>query len=89
MINLVQAIFKHLFGTKYYAVVLRNPLIFDDNGKNPASMSGYIFRRKDDALEYFYDMKRNSRSAQPVKIISFRSREELTVKDDNWKIRLT
>ncbi len=87
MLTLPQAIMKHLFGTKYYCVVLKNPLIFDNRGMNPASMSGYIFRKKDEARQYFYGMK-GSRSAQPVKIVSFRSREELTTHDQNWKLNL-
>ena len=86
MFKLPIAILEHLFGAKYYAVVLTNPLIFDNQGRNPVSMAGYVFRRKDDALDYFYDMKRNSRSAQPVKIISFRSRKDLCLMDNNWKI---
>lgn len=86
MLNLVEAIIAHIFGRKYYAVVLEDAQIFiDSKGNKPRSLSGYIFRSKEDARMYYYQMK-SSRSKQSVEMVSFRSREEYRPFNDNYKI---
>lgn len=86
MLTLLDKIVEHILGHKYYLVTLEE-VQFSKN--NPAehgrrSVSNYIFRDKESAKVYYYQMK-STRTYQSIEIVSFRSSEHYEPKDSYWK----
>lgn len=88
MVTLIEKIIEHVLGKKYWLVTLRKieyskskPGSEEDQDR---SVSNFIFRNKDDATEYFYQMRTN-RTYCSIEIVSFRSREFYKPFSDDWK----
>jgi hypothetical protein len=65
-------ILNHLFGKKYYAVVVGT------RGTTKQDICSYIFADKDSANKHRQEIELNNRSFQFVDIISFRSKRITT-----------
>lgn len=80
--SLLGELISHIFGRKYYCVLLSRPNIKVRNtkGKRPYEMSSDIFFSRDEAEEYYHRMHDNSSNAVITshQIISFRSRIPIT-----------
>jgi len=85
MVTLFQKITEHLFGKKYYAVTLEECAVALNDGTSPRSMGGYIFRSKEEAVCYYYQMK-NGRKLRSIEIVSFRSKNIYTPFNKNYLI---
>lgn len=85
--NLIQAILAHIFGHKYYCVTIEEPSLVNRDGSNPRSMSGYIFRDRESALAFYYQMKSGKR-CRSLEIVSFRSRQHYEPFNNNYLMDL-
>lgn len=81
--SLFDAIMDHLYGRKYYTVLLSRPNIKvkGSNGKHTYETSSDIFFSEREAWEYYEKMHDTSKAAtfNSHQIISFRSKEKIPV----------
>lgn len=87
MITLFERIINHIFGRKYYLVTLEEIQYSKEmpTAIGKRSVSNYIFRNREDAKTYFYQMKSN-KTFRSVEIVTFRSREYYCPIDNYWRI---
>ena len=85
MLTLFGKIAEHLFGHKYYCVTFEEQFSEVRDTCPPRHIGGYIFRSKETALQYYYQMKA-SRTFQPVEIVSFRSRTFYKPFNNNYNV---
>lgn len=65
-------ILNHLFGKKYYAVVVTT------RGTTKQDLCGYIFADKESAKKHRQNLELCNRTFAPVDIVSFRSKHIIT-----------
>lgn len=66
--TLIDKITEHLFGHKYYAVILNR------RRERFADLSGFIFATRKEAEDFFQDTRLSNPTFNSVEIVTFRSR---------------
>ena len=76
-LSLFELILEHLFGRKYYAVIIHNTFLNSPKHPAPDEISSYVFHSRQLAQSYVEQNVPRTQGYAVTNIVSFRSRKPL------------